>query len=1302
MSQITHFFKRIPSTSGAGDTGQDASRKSSVAADAKAVGGPSKRALSATPSSQKEYRQSQDPQVQPPSTKKQKTSETTRQATCHSPDIDLTKMDDVDNVQADAQVDQPHQGGQTPQGKKSAGKSHKGNDAAGKTGQQNDAELKTPQKKDSAGERPASQCSNPQKKTKQQVLATKFCVSGQGADSSCQAVVTAPGEGASLRGTDTTHGEEAATQADREHDQAGNASRKPACISKSAATPSAAKPGPTLSAAQPTAQPGPATSAAEPTATPPTALFAGTPSTAQPTPSYMGAVGKEACIAAMLKDAEAAKLLLNCSMLLPLDRSSKKQSISDTIKIAKFIEGQRRCQGQRHSQDWVIQQVMSDTGEADNGRVQSLVMQLAVRKSYASKDPDCDMLSAGSNTNKDNMWFWEVRDPKKMLSKVVEETLRAAGGQVPPSTLSEAPSLGTATNGGDGGGHAFIQYSPVVTQVIEREKKKEADRAAREAAKEAERVSKENEKAGKEAAKEAERLAKENEKAAKEAAKEAEKSSKEAAREAERAAKEAEKAAKEAEKKLEKEEKSAKKKVQKSGFASKEQLERSKATMLNFLKSPPTAAANKGSTPSKALFRASPQTSPGCSLALSQGQGAAERPNPSEACTTISKEAMDASLVAVSPSTLQKEFRDMKPRWQKQRSQEVPLKGVPPTWARKAGCCLDFKELAARYYGDGVEMSTLRTWRRKLISHHTSVRPAYYGSFTRTSASVRPCRPYSRDPLLDYEVESDQDWEEEPEGEDLNAMMKACASVRWTKKGGQRMVNEGGAGDGDVEMEVKTNGAKGDVELESKPNGARGRLMDQRMVVLDGAIDRARRANKPLLLSSIPGAICRPHSTLDPELLQVLRACPLREKVEVHVPSDLSLLLPDIGVPQGTITGHTSGTPTLVNPSNKQSGGSGRPRMDVPNDLMPSLVHLLTTSKAKIDQIVEAFVAQHPDVALAKSRLKIRIKEIAAWDPRQGRWVVDQAALSRFSAEANANATPTATPPKFKHTPSKGPLHATSAAAAGTQPHSHLTTLDKFLVVKPSPSNTAMPATAETAGVPASSATEASAGISSKAEALKPTHEVGTLGTQHGIAVPPSDTHATASAIAVSAPAARCTFPLLAPTTTRPTSAHSRVSLATTSPAASLPPLAPTTSPAAALPTGLQCTTPAAAASHRDVSAGSAQRNLLVSNSNTNQQYMLLGKGEVNLVTPPDDCTTLNTPAGQPHSSSLGVAPSGRPGPPRAMTPILLDLRAAMAPLGVHTDTHGTNAPNGTPASQKCVQQRTPATQPPRASPMEE
>ncbi|PKA56246.1 Chromatin assembly factor 1 subunit FSM [Apostasia shenzhenica] len=57
---------------------------------------------------------------------------------------------------------------------------------------------------------------------------------------------------------------------------------------------------------------------------------------------------------------------------------------------------------------------------------------------------------------------------------------------------------------------------------------------------------------------------------------------------------------------------------------------------------------------------------------------------------------------------------------------------------------------------------------RKLLQFDKSNRPAYYGTWSRKSGTVGPRHPLQKDPGLDYEVESDEEWEEEEPGESLS------------------------------------------------------------------------------------------------------------------------------------------------------------------------------------------------------------------------------------------------------------------------------------------------------------------------------------------------------------------------------------------------------------------------------------------------------------------------------------------------------------------------------------------------------
>ncbi|XP_078367625.1 uncharacterized protein LOC144651533 [Oculina patagonica] len=59
--------------------------------------------------------------------------------------------------------------------------------------------------------------------------------------------------------------------------------------------------------------------------------------------------------------------------------------------------------------------------------------------------------------------------------------------------------------------------------------------------------------------------------------------------------------------------------------------------------------------------------------------------------------------------------------------------------------------------------------KNKLLQFHTNYRPAYYGTMRKKSHHISPKNPFKKDTdLLDYEVDSDDEWEEEEPGESLS------------------------------------------------------------------------------------------------------------------------------------------------------------------------------------------------------------------------------------------------------------------------------------------------------------------------------------------------------------------------------------------------------------------------------------------------------------------------------------------------------------------------------------------------------
>ncbi|KAJ6429354.1 hypothetical protein OIU84_020894 [Salix udensis] len=71
---------------------------------------------------------------------------------------------------------------------------------------------------------------------------------------------------------------------------------------------------------------------------------------------------------------------------------------------------------------------------------------------------------------------------------------------------------------------------------------------------------------------------------------------------------------------------------------------------------------------------------------------------------------------------------------------------------------------------DGISCIDIRkcNQRKQLLQFDKSHRPAFYGIWPKKSHAVGPCHPLKRDPDLDYDVDSDEEWEEEDPGESLS------------------------------------------------------------------------------------------------------------------------------------------------------------------------------------------------------------------------------------------------------------------------------------------------------------------------------------------------------------------------------------------------------------------------------------------------------------------------------------------------------------------------------------------------------
>ncbi|KAI8106401.1 hypothetical protein M9435_000945 [Picochlorum sp. BPE23] len=95
--------------------------------------------------------------------------------------------------------------------------------------------------------------------------------------------------------------------------------------------------------------------------------------------------------------------------------------------------------------------------------------------------------------------------------------------------------------------------------------------------------------------------------------------------------------------------------------------------------------------------------------------------------------------------------------------------GLPPSWAQSGDAREKALERMEELKGSGVEPENIKVWRRKFIWFPAdSKRPPYYGSHSLTTDQVSARRPFGKEQSLDYDVMSDLDWEDEPEGSSLS------------------------------------------------------------------------------------------------------------------------------------------------------------------------------------------------------------------------------------------------------------------------------------------------------------------------------------------------------------------------------------------------------------------------------------------------------------------------------------------------------------------------------------------------------
>ncbi|TVU39677.1 hypothetical protein EJB05_13109, partial [Eragrostis curvula] len=294
---------------------------------------------------------------------------------------------------------------------------------------------------------------------------------------------------------------------------------------------------------------------------------------------------------------------------------------------------------------------------------------------------------------------------------------------------------------------------------------------------------------------------------------------------------------------------------------------------------------------------------------------------------------------------------------------------------------------------------------KKLLQFDGSYRPSYYGIWRNESSTVRGRHPFNRDPDLNYEVDSDEEWEEEDPGERLSDF----------EKDDEEIMNEQDSRiDAAEETEnsfVVPNGYLSDDEgVQYEPLsgtfddtcsilGTSGITVEELNVLLQGKkalnsfTEHALRKDRPLVISNLDH---RKDDLLKAEditgILKVeklcLQALCMRKYPGgpiIDVPTNVNVSLDD-----QKFFGANNSTPVALKSI---------------SDLdMPEFVKLVTSCPGGMGKLVDLLLGRFPCVS--KAQLKKKIREIAEFT--HNRWQVKKDILDRyclsFSPDTNISA----------------------------------------------------------------------------------------------------------------------------------------------------------------------------------------------------------------------------------------------------------------------------------------------------------
>ncbi|XP_077225443.1 chromatin assembly factor-1 (FASCIATA1) (FAS1) [Tasmannia lanceolata] len=311
------------------------------------------------------------------------------------------------------------------------------------------------------------------------------------------------------------------------------------------------------------------------------------------------------------------------------------------------------------------------------------------------------------------------------------------------------------------------------------------------------------------------------------------------------------------------------------------------------------------------------------------------------------------------------------------------------------------KDLTCRNVDTALTEIQVRYKTKKLLQFDKSHRPAYYGTLSRKSDVVGPRHPFEKDLNLDYDIDSDEEWEEEDPGESLSDCDKDDEEEK-LEEGNLKSEDEDGSEDGFLVPDGYLSENEG-VQIDSMEDDATNdKVRSSPTCVIEGESEefRAMLRQQKYLYNLTENALRKNHPLIISNLLHEKGALMMTENLS-GISKLEQICLQALSMrywPGGTSIEISTG-PTLLTenqevcPShNKGNTTSTVPAAVILDSDLPKIVESIQTCSHGINKVVESLQKKFPTIP--KRQLRNKVREIS--DFVDNRWQVKKEILDKL------------------------------------------------------------------------------------------------------------------------------------------------------------------------------------------------------------------------------------------------------------------------------------------------------------------